>query len=178
MPTRLCLHRPLPPYSYVPGKFPHPISDKRGHCFGRVEPPCPVPTEENWQACEPYLWGCELFNHGYYWEAHEAWEAAWHACGQRGVVADLLKGLIKVAAAGVKAREGSAIGVRRHLARAVELLSGVERAIEPQQRILGIKPGATAAQARGLAARSELLLNTDDQPAIAVMPIELIPVKT
>ena len=41
-----------------------------------------------------------------YWEAHEAWEELWHACGRMGPTADFLRGLIKLAAAGVKVREG------------------------------------------------------------------------
>lgn len=55
-----------------------------------------------------------MFNHGYYWEAHEAWEAVWHAAGRKGLVADYLKGLIKLAAAGVKIRERVSVGVARH----------------------------------------------------------------
>ena len=48
----------------------------------------------------------ELFNAGYYWEAHEVWEELWHVEGRRGPTAELLKALIKLAAAGVKVREG------------------------------------------------------------------------
>jgi len=64
----------------------------------------------------------DLFNHGYYWEAHEAWEGLWLAVGKSGPVADLLKGLIKLAAAGVKAREGNVAGMVRHARRALELI--------------------------------------------------------
>jgi hypothetical protein len=53
----------------------------------------------------------DLFNHGYYWEAHEQWESLWHACGRKGPVANLLQGLIRLAAAGVKVREGKPAGV-------------------------------------------------------------------
>ena len=49
----------------------------------------------------------DLLNHGFYWEAHEAWETLWHAAGRKGEIADFLKGLIKLAAAAVKAREGN-----------------------------------------------------------------------
>jgi predicted metal-dependent hydrolase len=79
-----------------------------------------------WQECEEYLFGIDLFNHGYYWEAHESWEAVWHAAGRKGTAADFLKGLIKLAAAGVKAREGSAAGAQRHARRCRELLLAVE----------------------------------------------------
>ena len=63
-----------------------------------------------------------LFNAGYYWEAHDAWESLWHAHGRRGVVADVIKALIKLAAAGVKAREGHEHGVRIHAGRAAEFV--------------------------------------------------------
>jgi hypothetical protein len=67
------------------------------------------------------LYGVDLFNQGYYWEAHEVWEELWHACGRSGQTGTFLKGLIKLAAAGVKAREGKALGVRDHARRAAEL---------------------------------------------------------
>jgi hypothetical protein len=67
------------------------------------------------------LRGIRLFNEGYYWEAHEAWESLWHAHGRRGATAQLLQGLIKLAAAGVKAREGRIAGVRTHASRAAAL---------------------------------------------------------
>ena len=63
----------------------------------------------------------ELFNAGYYWEAHEAWEGLWHAHGRRGATADLIKGLIKLAAAGVKVRERRPRGVITHSRRAASV---------------------------------------------------------
>ena len=117
---RLVPDKPLPPYTYVPGQSPHPVSDPRGHSFG-VLPDRPNPAvEDQWQECQSYLYGIDLFNHGYYWEAHEAWEGLWHACGRRSRMATFLKGLIKLAAAGVKARQGNRVGVRTHAGRAAE----------------------------------------------------------
>ena len=105
----------------VPGNSPHPVTDPRGHMFGTVEENAEPPESENWLSCPDYLRGIDLFNHGYYWEAHEAWERLWIAAGRRGVAADFLKGLIKLAAAGVKIRAGSRVGARRHLSRAAQL---------------------------------------------------------
>jgi len=123
---RYCPARPLPPYSYVPGFAPHPTSDPRGHSFGHVEP-SPQPLDESsYSSNAIYLYAIDLFNRGFYWEAHEEWESLWHAAGRSGPTADFLKGLIKLAAAGVKLREGRAVGVRRHAARADELLRSVE----------------------------------------------------
>ncbi len=116
---------PLPPYSYVPGHAPHPVSDPRGHMFGLPHEPVEPLRPEAWRESPAYLFAADLFNHGYYWEAHEAWESLWHAAGRRGQVGAWLKALIKLAAAGVKAREGNSTGVRRHAARAAALLEEV-----------------------------------------------------
>src|SRR5262245_36145977 len=122
MAPRYCPERPLPPYSYVPGLAPHPTSDPRGHSFGHVEPQPPALDESSYSNNATYLYAIDLVNHGFYWEAHEAWEALWHAAGRRGTTADFLKGLIKLAAAGVKVREGRAAGTKQHADRAAELL--------------------------------------------------------
>jgi predicted metal-dependent hydrolase len=113
--------RPLPPYTYVPGRSPHPVSDPAGHLFGRAQEPAAPIDADNWHTNRAYLYGIDLFNHGYYWEAHETWEALWHLSGRKGITADFLKGLIKLAAAGVKVREGNPRGVRSHTANAAKL---------------------------------------------------------
>ncbi len=134
---RLVPDEPLPPYSYVTGRFPHPTRDPRGHGFGHA-PARPAPVDpSDWRRSRAYLLGCDLFNLGYYWEAHETWEGLWHACGRRGASADFLKGLIKLAAAGVKAREGRPQGVARHAARAAELFANV-RAGRSERVYLGL----------------------------------------
>jgi predicted metal-dependent hydrolase len=115
--------RPLPPYSYVPGQQPHPNRDPAGHSFGHRPQPARPLSASDWMSNEEWLWAVDLFNQGFYWEAHEAWEGLWHAAGRQGPVAEFLKGLIKLAAAGVKAREGRPVGVRRHAVRAAELLT-------------------------------------------------------
>jgi uncharacterized protein len=120
--------QPFPPYAYVPGRWPHPLSDPRGHSYG-VPPERQQPLDpKHWRSCRPYLYGIDLFNHGYYWEAHEVWEGLWHACGRSGQTADFLKGLIKLAAAGVKVREGVPQGVKNHARRAAELFRQTAKA--------------------------------------------------
>lgn len=117
---------PFPPYTFVPGRAPHPYTDPRGHAFGQPPPPAVALEASDWSANVAYLRGIDCFNHGYYWEAHEAWESAWNGCGRKGMVADFLKALIKLAAAGVKIRERVPAGVARHASRAGELLRGVQ----------------------------------------------------
>jgi hypothetical protein len=115
---------PFPPYSYVPGgPWPHPTRSPQGHSFGRTSKAAEAPTDSNEWFARRLRRGIDLFNAGYYWEAHEVWEELWHACGRRGTTADLLRALIKLAAAGVKVRERQAHGVQTHARRAAELLA-------------------------------------------------------
>lgn len=118
---RLVPDAPLPPYTFIPGRTPHPVSDPAGHMHGKTLERPPAPDPSRWQESRAYLVGVDLFNHGFYWEAHEAWEGLWHACGRMGPTADFLRGLIKLAAAGVKMREGRPRGVASHAARAVTI---------------------------------------------------------
>ncbi len=128
---------PLPPSTFAPGQPPPPRSAPRGHSFGEpIEQHTPIDVDD-WRYSETYLRGVDLFNHGYYWEAHEIWEGLWLACGRSGLTADFLKGLIKLAAAGVKVREGVPEGVRSHAQRATELFQQVQRGLD-SPRYLGL----------------------------------------
>ena len=95
-----------PPYAYVPGHRPHPTRSGSGHSSGTAAP-IPEPMEPDaWRDCVPYLEGIELFNAGYYWEAHEAWEGLWVAAGRAGAMGELFHGLIKLSVAGLKVCDG------------------------------------------------------------------------
>lgn len=77
---------------------------------------------DDWSQQRIFLWGIRLFNAGFYWEAHEAWEHLWIDLGRSTPDATILKGLIKLAASGVKCLERNQHGAMRHAARATELL--------------------------------------------------------
>jgi hypothetical protein len=125
-----------PRYAYVPGRQPHPVRDPAGHSYGVKFPPAEPLDPANPQASREFHEGIELFNSGYYWEAHETWERLWHAAGRTGEIADFVKGLIKLAAAGVKTREGNAAGVSRHARRAAELLRSASQSSPDVSRLL------------------------------------------
>ncbi len=127
---RLVPDRPLPPYTFVPGQAPHPRSDPAGHQYARAPEPIDPLDPTRWPENVTYLYGIDLFNHGYYWEAHEAWESLWHGAGRRGHTADFLKGLIQLAVAGVKVRQGQAQGVIGHARRAAELFAATADAVD------------------------------------------------
>ena len=120
---------------------------------------------------EEYLWGIQLFNCGYYWEAHESWEQVWHACGRKGLAADYLKGLIKLAAAGVKSREGETQGVARHAARGAELFGKVRSAFGAAvDAPYGLSLTALVLIASEIAASATEVVNTSDAPVVVTLP--------
>lgn len=92
---------PLPPYRYVPGRNPHPFRHPGGHSYtdGSAPHEDPADTPAQW------IYGCDLFDHRYYWEAHEAWEACWHHTPP-GPRRELIQGLIQAAAAILKRHMG------------------------------------------------------------------------
>ena len=98
-PPRWLPQKSLPPYAYLPGKNPHPVRDPAGHSYhvGPIRVAAGVSLSS-----DAFLWGLDLFNHGYYWEAHEAWEGLWQVADRDGRLRVLFKGLILLSAAGVK----------------------------------------------------------------------------
>jgi uncharacterized protein len=116
----------LPGYTYVPGtSTPHPIRDPRGHSHNRKGRTSFPLSPENWADNRTFLLALDFFNAGFYWEAHEEWERLWRISGPESAVGRFLRGLIKLAAAGVKVREYSIHGVRRHAASAGEVFADV-----------------------------------------------------
>ena len=99
--------RPFPPYRYLPfqagSAHPHPRNDPRGHSYHADEEYLPHFAADDWVTCEPYLYGIDLFNHGYWWESHEALEAVWLAAGQKATLCGrFVQGLIQLAGAQLK----------------------------------------------------------------------------
>ncbi len=173
---------PYPPYSYVSGHWPHPLSDPAGHSYGMTHAPVVLPDQSNWQDCREYCYAVDLWNAGYYWEAHEHWEALWHAAGRAGVTADFFKSLIKLAAAGVKAREGRPDGVLRHLIRALQLLQQVfsqlerDSSISPEDAFWGLKwRDLLERHDRILQSLNSIALQnvTDKQPVLRAWDVQL-----
>lgn len=98
---RYCPQIPFPPYRHIPGVTPHPIRDPLGHSYGLEEEPIDNPlTPEMWKQNEDYLYGVDLYNFAYWWEAHEAWEGLWHQAEDTYRL--FLQGLIQVSASLIK----------------------------------------------------------------------------
>ncbi len=109
--------RPLPATAFVPG-----VSTRAD----RPTAPPARPTAVNLDALaldDDFRHGVDLFNHGFPWEAHEAWEPLWFAAPRARPERALLQGLIHAAAAVVKARAGAIDAARGFVDSACEHLA-------------------------------------------------------
>lgn len=123
--------RPFPPYRYLPFQtndpLPHPRTDPAGHSFNEEEDYLPHFSPDDWRTCEPYLYGIDLFNDGYWWEAHEALETVWLAAGQKSTqCGKFVQGLIQLAGAQLKRFIDESRGAQSLTKSGVEKLSLVE----------------------------------------------------
>ena len=120
---RYAPERPFPPYAFIPGRNPHPEKEG-GHSYGKK---IQVVKEFG----KDFYHGVDLFNHGFFWEAHVYWEALWHLFEKKSGPALFLQALIKLAAAQVKEEMGQKSNAREHFNRALEILRAlVERGYE------------------------------------------------
>lgn len=165
---------PLPPYAFVPGgPWPHPTASPRGHGAGIPRTAAPPIEPGGWNRSPAYLRGLALFNAGYYWEAHEAWESLWLAHGRRGPTADVLRALIKLAAAGVKVRERQPHGVIVHARRAAGLLAAARA--EAGRRQLGLDLDQAAAIALRIAEAPPMDPGQPGDPVVRVFDFTIVP---
>ena len=88
-------------------------------------PPAGALPPEAWQQDMRYLFGCDLFNHGFFWEAHEAWEACWMQSPPDSERARFLQALIQAANALLKQRMQRPHAVARLLAEVTRLFAGL-----------------------------------------------------
>jgi predicted metal-dependent hydrolase len=135
---------PLPSYAYRPGRTPHPRRDPRGHSFGRPEPEVARFPPSAWAEQEPWLHGLDLFHAGYFWEAHEVFEAYTRVFGA-GAEGRLLRALVQLAAAELKRADGGP-AASRLADRAVRGLEGLPAVV------LGVRTRALATRVTALRA--------------------------
>lgn len=105
--------RPFPPYRFLHRLAPHPTADPAGHSFG---------AEEADGGEAGYLFGIDLYNHGCWWEAHEAWEGVWMEMEKGSPRRLAVQGLIQVANAQLKLELGRSNAVERLRGKYADLL--------------------------------------------------------
>jgi hypothetical protein len=130
----------LPPYAYLPGKNPHPVRDPTGHGYQALPVAAEAPL-----GSDAFLWGLDLFNHGYYWEAHEAWEGLWQVAGSRRPDAHALEGLDPIVSCWGQDSRAQSAAAARHAMRAAALLRQLMNVRDRTfEGALGMSPAALA----------------------------------
>ncbi|MCE9625455.1 MAG: DUF309 domain-containing protein [Deltaproteobacteria bacterium] len=94
---------------------PHPVIDPKGHSYKKEEEKPEYLPPEKWKQNDLYLYGIDLFNNGYWWEAHEAWETIWLTTPKTDLEGQYLQGLIQFSASLLKLFSGSEKGFQNLL---------------------------------------------------------------
>ena len=131
-PPRRRTEYPFPSYRYIPGKHPHPFRHPQGHGMTHKHFSA---KEENWEN-KAALFAADLFDHCYWWEAHELWEQCWLRA--HGIQKQCFQGLIQLSAALLKHHMGHVSARDRLFKRAKEKLYHAEE--------IGWKVGQTLRQ--------------------------------
>lgn len=106
----------LPAYAYVPKQNTHPKFSSRHQLA--------VLPSGNFSADlsseDTFLYGIDLFNLQYFWEAHELWERLWIHHGRKGKTASGIQALILISAALLKCKMQNRKGAK-HLLKKAEI---------------------------------------------------------
>jgi hypothetical protein len=133
---------PFPKYRYIPKTLPHPEIHPEGHSYGKKSAPEKFIPPEKWPLSETYLYGVDLFNHGYWWEAHEAWEKVWMTTPKHDNHGQFLQGIIQCSAALLKLYSGNQRGFEKLLEEGKKRLEFCLNQIPaPQKHFMGLKLG-------------------------------------
>ena len=162
---RYASERPFPAYAFLPGRDPHPTRDSRGHSYSdEPEPPAGYYPPEHWAENEDFLYGVDLYNHGYLWEAHEAWEGLWHQAKHDELQAQVLQGLIQCAAAALKIPMEQPVGLAKLSENGTGRLEHVARATTPPY--MGIDLWEFIGEFREFASKPDAVV--DDRPRLTL----------
>ena len=127
---RYAPHRPLPARAFVPGRegSVRPIEG-----LSKLEARTFAP--EKWRENEAWLFGVDLWNNGFLWEAHEAWESIWRVPFD-AEQSEFLRGMIQCAASALKLTIGNASSATKLSQSGLERLEKVT--LSPTGRYMGL----------------------------------------
>jgi hypothetical protein len=145
---------PLPPHAHLPGVNARPDAA----WFAAVKAACPPIAAGQGPAANPaWIYGLQLLNAGYFWEAHEVLEPVWMNATPNSRERHLVQALIHLANAALKLKMGRRQAAGRIAALASESLGrAFARNAVP---LLGLKvDDVSAAVAAVAAGRSDFRL--------------------
>ena len=116
----------FPPYQYTPGQNPHPIIHPDGHSHNAPETSYTFDPDK-WQDSQRFLFGIDLLNHEYFWEAHEALEDVWHCVARDSEAGKYLQALIMLAVSQLHRRRQLPDTAAKVAGQGLEKLAGLKR---------------------------------------------------
>lgn len=84
---------PFPDQRHVPGQTSRPTASP---AFDAAQSAPIYTLDRQWRENATYLYGVALYNAGFFWEAHEVWEAVWMRAAGNSRERLLLQGLIQL----------------------------------------------------------------------------------
>jgi predicted metal-dependent hydrolase len=123
--------RSFPAYSHIPSVTPHPLK-KFGHSYGVKIESIELITETSWKTNRTYLYGFDLYNYSYWWEAHETWEGIWQLSKKKAPLGRFLQGLIQLSTVFLKRHQKRIKGVRSLAIKAIHNLEYVSQNASPK----------------------------------------------
>jgi hypothetical protein len=145
---------PLPEVAFLPGRTARP-SRAGFELDGTLLAP------ERWRENLIWLHGVDLYNHGFAWEAHEAWEQIW-AASPDPLQKRFLQSLIQAAASALKRALDERSGSRRLAQRACDGLDALSSELSPN--FMGLDHARFCARFRAFGASAEARF--DDRPRL------------
>lgn len=121
----------------------------------------PRVSEETWQEAPAYAYGLHLYAHGFFWEAHEVWEAVWLATAPNSQERCLLAGLIQLANACLKLEMAQPKAALRLLEASCNHLGECR-----SRAVLGLEPAALARDVAAFARRAAPLADQGNPTAL------------
>jgi predicted metal-dependent hydrolase len=137
---------PLPAWRHIPGVSARHADD----AFDAIKALCPSRvTDEGAAANDAWAYGLRLFNHGYYWEAHEVLETVWMRAAPNSRERALVRALIHLANGALKLAAGKPAAASRLAALATESVAASHAG--GRHRVMGLAADELLAIARSLA---------------------------
>ncbi|MBI5434093.1 MAG: DUF309 domain-containing protein [Planctomycetes bacterium] len=131
-PHRYAPQRAFPSHAFLPGRTArHERAARDERELVEALPP------ERWREDEAYLFGVDLYNAGFLWEAHEAWEGPWRASADE-LQRLCLQSLIQLAAACLKLEIGQPSGAAQLARSGLDKLE--ELAVAAPSEFMGLDP--------------------------------------
>jgi hypothetical protein len=112
----------LPARKYIPGQGVHPDKDPNGSHIPSIPHDNEIISADTWKESQRYLYTIDLFNNGYWWEAHEVLEKLWVETGKTSEIAIFFQGVIQTSAALLKDSQLISSGANKLLSKGLPKL--------------------------------------------------------